>query len=80
LGAPADFKLHIFRHTAATFLQNAGHSECERGLVLNHASGGTVTCGYSHGYPIQAKLALLSKWADHIEAIINEGPGVSRLR
>ena len=68
-GAPQDFKLHVFRHTIATWLQNQGHSEWERGLVLNHVSGGTVAASYSHGYPIQAKRGLLEKWAKHVDAV-----------
>src|SRR5215213_4068012 len=49
--------------------KNEGHSEFERGLVLNH-SGSGVTAGYSHGYGMDLKLALLSKWANHIEALV----------
>ena len=36
-GVPKDFSYHAFRHTVATFLENAGHSESERGLILNHS-------------------------------------------
>jgi integrase len=68
-GAPKDFNYHAARHTIATFLKNAGHSEWERGLVLNHAESG-VTAGYSHGYPIALKLELLTKWSDHVEALV----------
>src|SRR6478735_9342813 len=57
-GAPADFTYHAVRHTIATWLENEGHSEFERGLVLNH-SGSGVTAGYSHGYAFDLKLALL---------------------
>ncbi len=52
-GAPADCTFHGWRHTIATFLEDAGHSEWERGLVLNHAGSGSVTAGYSHGYPLE---------------------------
>jgi integrase len=69
-GAPADFGFHTWRHTIATFLENEGHSEWERGLVLNHANGGSVTAGYSHGSPIELKRALLGKWADHVERLV----------
>jgi integrase len=31
-GAPSDFGFHIWRHTAATFLQTAGHSGKGEGL------------------------------------------------
>jgi integrase len=78
-GAPEDFLLHTFRHTAATWLQTAGRSEWERGLVLNHAGGGSVTSGYSHGYPVELKLAMLSEWADHIERLVAP-EGISLLR
>jgi integrase len=70
LGAPADFGYHAWRHTIATFLENAGHSEWERGLALNHSGGGTVTAGYSHGYPLQLKRKLLEEWADHVEQLV----------
>ena len=69
-GAPADFGFHTWRHTVATFLENAGHSEWERGLVLNHANGGSVTAGYSHGSPIELKRTLLAEWADHVERLV----------
>jgi integrase len=70
-GAPADFTFHGWRHTIATFLEDEGHSEWERGLVLNHSGSGSVTAGYSHGYPLDLKRTLLAKWADHVEGIIN---------
>jgi integrase len=79
LGAPADFTYHAMRHTVATWLENNGHSEFERGLVLNH-SGSGVTAGYSHGYALDLKLALLTKWADHVERLVAPGEGVTRLR
>ena len=68
-GAPTDFTYHAVRHTVATWLENEGHSEFERGLVLNH-SGSGVTAGYSHGYAMDLKLALLTKWANHIERLV----------
>ena len=49
MGAPADFTFHAWRHTIATFLENEGHSEWERGLALNHSGSASVTAGYSHG-------------------------------
>jgi integrase len=70
VGAPADFKLHVFRHTVATWLENKSYSEWERGLVLNHASGNTVTRGYSHGHPDEIKLTLLTEWSDTIEKLV----------
>ena len=70
LGAPADFNFHAWRHTIATFLENEGHSEWERGLALNHSGSSSVTAGYSHGYPLDLKRQLLCKWADHVEALI----------
>jgi hypothetical protein len=45
----------------ATWLEKQGHSEWERGLVLNHSDSG-VTAGYSHGYPLDRKRELLEKW------------------
>jgi integrase len=78
-GAPADFSPHAVRHTLATFLQNAGHSEYEVALVLNHSGSGSVTAGYSHGYPLELKRALLAKWADHVEQLVAPS-GVALLR
>jgi integrase len=78
LGVPPDFKLHTARHTVATALQNAGHSEWEVGLVLNHAASG-VTAGYSHGYALDRKRELLEEWADNIERLVR-GEGVALLR
>jgi integrase len=77
-GAPADFGYHAWRHTIATFLENAGHSEWERGLVLNH-SGSGVTAGYSHGHALDLKLSLLDKWAKHVERLVQPG-GAAVLR
>jgi hypothetical protein len=42
LDAPKDFSFHVARPTLATWLQNKGFSEWERGLVLNHAGSGTI--------------------------------------
>jgi integrase len=79
LGVPKDFSFHVVRHTIATWLENKGHSEWERGLVLNHSGPGTVTAGYSHGYPLELKLKLLTEWADHVESLI-QPEGVVLLR
>ena len=68
-GAPADFSYHAWRHTVATFLENAGRSEWERGLILNHAGSG-VTTDYSHGHPLALKREMLCKWADHVESLV----------
>jgi integrase len=69
-GAPADFAFHTWRHTLATFLEDKGHSEWERGLVLNH-SGSGVTAGYSHGHALDLKRDLLCKWADHVQGLVS---------
>lgn len=78
-GAPKDYYPHAFRHTIATFLENAGYSEWERGLALNH-SGTTVTAGYSHGYPLELKRKLLNEWAEHVEQLVQPAKGVPLLR
>jgi integrase len=78
-GAPKDFFAHACRHTVATWLENQGHDEWERGLVLNHAGGGTVTAGYSHGYALDRKRDLLIKWSDHVERALSPS-GVALLR
>jgi len=64
-----DWTYHTCRDTVATWLENEGHSEYERGLVLNHSAYG-VTAGYSHGYPVELKRKLLEKWADHVADIV----------
>jgi integrase len=78
-GAPKDFGFHVMRHTIASWLETAGHDEWERGLVLNH-SGSGVTAGYSHGHPIELKRELLTKWADHVEQLVQPAEGVQVLR
>ena len=78
-GGPQTFSYHTARHTVATWLENEGHSERERSLVLNHAGGGNVTAGYSHGFAGKLKLELLSRWSDHVERLV-QPEGVSLLR
>ncbi len=68
-GAPADFTYHACRHTAATWLEDHGHDEFDRALILNHSSG-SVTAGYSHGLALKRKASLLTKWSDHVEAVV----------
>ncbi|MCH8999611.1 MAG: integrase family protein [Proteobacteria bacterium] len=65
-----DFTFHPCRDTVSTWLQDQGHSEHERALVLNHAGGGTVTGEYSHGYPVQLKRQLLEEWAAHVAKVV----------
>lgn len=60
-----DWTYHACRDTISTWLQDQGHSEYERGLVLNHSEGG-VTADYSHGYPVELKRDLLEEWANHV--------------
>ncbi len=77
-GAPPDFAFHTWRHTLATFLENTGHDEWERGLVLNHSSN-SVTAGYSHGHPLELKRELLGRWADHVQRLVQpEGAALLR--
>jgi integrase len=78
-GAPADFTYHQVRYTLATWLQNRGHDEYDRGLVLNHAGAGTVTDRYSRRYPLERKRLLLEAWAEHVETLVSR-PGVALLR
>ena len=65
-----DWHAHAHRHTIATWLQNQGCDEYDRGLVLNHAGSGTVTAGYSHGHSIDRARALLDRWADHVNSVV----------
>lgn len=69
LSEVSDWTFHGCRHTVATWLEDRGHSEYERGLILNHSSA-SVTAGYSHGYPLVLKRELLEKWADHVESVV----------
>ena len=64
-----DWTYHASRDTMATWLKDQGHSEYERGLVLNHSESG-VTSKYSHGYPVDLKRELLEKWAGHVAGLI----------
>ena len=64
-----DWTHHACRDTVATWLKDQGHSEYERGLVLNHSES-SVTADYSHGYPVDLKRELLEKWARHVETLV----------
>ena len=66
----ADWTHHAHRHTVATWLQDQGHDEYDRALVLQHAGAGTVTAGYSHGYSLDRARELLEKWAKHVGAVV----------
>ena len=61
---------HAHRDTVATWMQDEGASEYERGLILNHAGSGSVTSGYSHGYPLELKRKWLEHWADHVAGVV----------
>ncbi len=65
-----DWYSHAHRHTIASWLQDEGHDEFDRALVLNHAAGGTVTSQYSHGYGLDRARKLLDAWADHVSNIV----------
>jgi integrase len=71
-GAPKNFNFHAMRHTLATWLEEEQYSEWERGLVLNHSRSGSVTADYSHGHAgsLKIKLEMLTKWAKHVEALV----------
>ena len=64
-----DWRAHDHRHTCTTWLQNEGHDEYDRGLILNHSTSG-VTSGYSHGYSLGRARELLDTWADHVSAVV----------
>ena len=79
-GAPEDFSFHAARHTIATWLHERGHSDWECGLVLNHASTGSVTgVHYLHSTALNLKRSLLEEWAEHVEGLA-QPEGVSVLR
>jgi hypothetical protein len=78
-GAPKDFSYHAWRHTVATFLHNAGHSEWERGLILNHAGSG-VTADYSHGHPLALKRDMLCVGRSRRTAGETRGDGPAALK
>ena len=48
-------------------------------MILNHAEAG-VTAGYSHGYPLELKRALMATWSDHVAALVKPGDNVELLR
>lgn len=71
-----DWMPHGCRHTAASWFKDQGHSEYERGLVLNHSES-SVTGDYSlDSYPVKLKRDLLDKWARHVEEIVSPGDAV----
>ena len=51
----------------------------ESGLILKHSASGSVTGGYSHGYPVELKRQLLEEWAAYIERVTTP-ERVTRLR
>ena len=65
-----DWYSHAHRHTIASWLQDEGHDEFDRALVLNHSAGGSVTSHYSHGYGLERARSLLDKWADHVAGVV----------
>ena len=65
-----DWAPHAHRHTLGTWAENEGASEYERALLLNHAGGGSVTAGYSHGYPVELKREWLGRWAGHVSGVV----------
>jgi hypothetical protein len=74
LSCVSDWTYHACRDTIATWLQDQGHSEHERGLVLNHAET-SITAEYSHGYPVKLKRKLLERWAEHVENLVRPDKG-----
>lgn len=64
------FAFHTARHTTSTWLEDQGYDLYSRGLVLNHSGSGTVTSGYSHGFPMELKLKILTVWAQHVEGLV----------
>jgi hypothetical protein len=41
-----------------------------RGIQKNGSVVCSVMAGYSHGSPLELKLKLLTKWADHVEGLV----------
>lgn len=66
----ADWSFHPCRDTLTTWLEDQGHNEYERGLILNHSGSGGATSAYSHGFPVELKRSLLEKWADHVAGVV----------
>jgi len=64
-----DWTYHACRDTIASWLQEQGRSEFERGLMLNHAEH-SVTGDYSHGHASALKLEMLEEWADHVAELV----------
>ena len=66
----ADWYAHAHRDTLATWMQDEGASEYERGLVLNHAGGGGATTDYSHGFSVELKRKWMERWAEHVAEVV----------
>jgi integrase len=77
-GVPKHFTFHMARHTVTSWLEEQGHNEYERGLILNHKSTG-VTAGYSHGDTLRLKLRMLEEWCQHVERLVTPA-GTTLLR
>lgn len=71
---------HAHRHTMATWLENAGYDKHQRALALNHSEGGGVTAGYSHGFPLDKKRAVMEAWSDHVESVVKPEGAAAVLR
>lgn len=73
--APAPWRVHDLRRTAASGLARAGVAPEVIGRVLNHAPGGLegVTAVYNrYGYEPEKRRALAA-WADHVAGLVGDG-------
>jgi integrase len=66
-----DFVIHDFRRTASTLLNEAGHDRDVIEKALAHEQGG-VRGVYNKAQYLQQRKALLSQWADLVDAAMEE--------
>jgi len=60
---------HDCRRSCATWLEGAGYSEKEIGLLLNHARQG-VTSLYARHDLLETKRRMLAAWAEHLAGLL----------
>jgi integrase len=83
MGAPAPWRLHDLRRTAATGMADLGILPHVIEEVLNHASGfkGGVAGTYNRAAYAAEKAAALERWAAHIAGLVSDKPtNVTALR
>jgi integrase len=70
----AEWRLHDFRRSSATYMARLGIDRLVIGKVLNHAEGG-VTQRYDRYEYAAEKKAALDRWALHLQAVVDGKAG-----